>query len=305
MNALLTALALAAAAQDPAGLKAALDEKLGKPFVKKAPWILDYDKALAESKSSGRLIFAFFTRSYAPCPPCMAVEDGVLVEDGISDFAKRYVLFLHVTSRIEGRRHDNLLEEKGGDAFPCLVFLDAEGRVVGRHEGERTLKAFDETGRLAASVPDLRKQAETDTAAAVELLRAEHRLGVLTAEAARTAAGRLKDLNAEQKRRIDGLLADFEVREIRGALRFGPGLEEATKAAAAKFAEMKKAGRIPEGESEVQTFWILLLDDAERRRDVAGFEEALKALKARFGQAQEAQDYLRKAEERLEALHGK
>jgi len=41
------------------------DKKLQEPFMAKATWITDYDKALAESKSSGKLIFAYFTRSYA------------------------------------------------------------------------------------------------------------------------------------------------------------------------------------------------------------------------------------------------
>lgn len=41
------------------------DKKLAEEWLKKAPWITDYDKALAESKSSGKAIFAYFTRSYA------------------------------------------------------------------------------------------------------------------------------------------------------------------------------------------------------------------------------------------------
>jgi len=42
------------------------DEKLAEPWVKAGGWITDYDKALAESKKSGKLIFGYFTRSYAP-----------------------------------------------------------------------------------------------------------------------------------------------------------------------------------------------------------------------------------------------
>jgi len=60
----LGALALAAAAQDD--LQAKLDEKLQKEFVKKADWVLDYDEALAKAKETHKLIFAYFTRSYAP-----------------------------------------------------------------------------------------------------------------------------------------------------------------------------------------------------------------------------------------------
>lgn len=42
------------------------DKKLNAAFMKHAPWITDYDEALAKSKESGKPIFAYFSRSYAP-----------------------------------------------------------------------------------------------------------------------------------------------------------------------------------------------------------------------------------------------
>ena len=39
--------------------------KLAEPWLKKAAWFTDYDKALSEAKASGKPIFAYFTRSYA------------------------------------------------------------------------------------------------------------------------------------------------------------------------------------------------------------------------------------------------
>ena len=41
------------------------DEKLALPVFKKAAWTFDYDKAKAEAKKSGKLIFTYFSRSYA------------------------------------------------------------------------------------------------------------------------------------------------------------------------------------------------------------------------------------------------
>mgnify|MGYP001568017272 CR=1 FL=1 len=41
------------------------DAKLAEGWLKKAPWILDYDKAREEAKASGKPLFAYFTRSYA------------------------------------------------------------------------------------------------------------------------------------------------------------------------------------------------------------------------------------------------
>ena len=68
ISAALLALALAATpalAQDQEAMKANLEKKLESEFLKAAPWITDYDKAREEAKKSGKLIFAYFTRSYS------------------------------------------------------------------------------------------------------------------------------------------------------------------------------------------------------------------------------------------------
>jgi hypothetical protein len=40
-------------------------QKLAKPVFQKAPWVTDYDKAREQAKKENKLIFAYFTRSYA------------------------------------------------------------------------------------------------------------------------------------------------------------------------------------------------------------------------------------------------
>lgn len=46
------------------------DKKLGKKlegaWVKNAAWITDFDRAKSKARKSGKQIFAYFTRSYAP-----------------------------------------------------------------------------------------------------------------------------------------------------------------------------------------------------------------------------------------------
>lgn len=56
-----------ATAQGPSrdDLKKRKEKVLQEPFLKKAPWITDYDKALAAAKKSGKPVFVYFTRSYA------------------------------------------------------------------------------------------------------------------------------------------------------------------------------------------------------------------------------------------------
>lgn len=62
-SALLLALSALAAADE---LQERLDAKLKKDFVANAAWVLDYDEALARAKQEGKLVFAYFTRSYSP-----------------------------------------------------------------------------------------------------------------------------------------------------------------------------------------------------------------------------------------------
>jgi hypothetical protein len=46
-------------------LKEKRTEKLAKPVFQKAPWVTDYDKAREQGKKDGKLLFTYFTRSYA------------------------------------------------------------------------------------------------------------------------------------------------------------------------------------------------------------------------------------------------
>jgi hypothetical protein len=46
-------------------LKQLRTEKLAKEVFTKNPWQTDYDKARAAAKKDGKLLFAYFTRSYA------------------------------------------------------------------------------------------------------------------------------------------------------------------------------------------------------------------------------------------------
>ena len=40
-------------------------DKLAKEVFTKAPWVADYDKAREQAKKENKLMFAYFTRSYA------------------------------------------------------------------------------------------------------------------------------------------------------------------------------------------------------------------------------------------------
>ena len=47
-------------------LKKRRDAKMKEAFLKAAPWTTDYDAALEKAFDEDKLIFAYFTRSFAP-----------------------------------------------------------------------------------------------------------------------------------------------------------------------------------------------------------------------------------------------
>lgn len=63
---LLLAPALAAAPGDSDELREKFEKKLALEFVEHGGWITDYDKALEKAKEEGKVLFVYFSRSYAP-----------------------------------------------------------------------------------------------------------------------------------------------------------------------------------------------------------------------------------------------
>ncbi|MCR9247699.1 MAG: hypothetical protein NXI31_21950 [bacterium] len=59
------ALGLAAQDEDQNRLRKLRDEKMALPFVQHADWTFDYDEARRRAKLENKVIFAYFTRSYA------------------------------------------------------------------------------------------------------------------------------------------------------------------------------------------------------------------------------------------------
>lgn len=64
--ALFLAPALVLAGPSQEDLKKKRDAKYAEPWVSKFPWVTDYAKAKAQAKKDGKLVFAYFSRSYSP-----------------------------------------------------------------------------------------------------------------------------------------------------------------------------------------------------------------------------------------------
>ncbi|MHC4859517.1 MAG: hypothetical protein ACYTDY_05435 [Planctomycetota bacterium] len=50
--------------EDPKELRRKRDAKLKEAWLQASPWTTSYDEARARAEKSGKLIFAYFTRSY-------------------------------------------------------------------------------------------------------------------------------------------------------------------------------------------------------------------------------------------------
>ncbi len=219
-------------------------------------------------------------------------------------FSKEYVLFCHVTSHVKGRKYDGLLSEKGGRGFPHLVAMDSEGNVLAVHDGPRTAQGFAATMAVAKEFVELKKKAAAgDKEAKYRVLVHGIKMGSLSPLEAEKSVNELGPLAKERQEELSGLLADLAVRDVLKGV--GPDPTSQLEAGR-KFMEMKRAGKPPpSGDGEVQAYWILMMRHAESRKDAAIFEEALNALKARFGGVPQAQQFFKTQEEKLRKLKEK
>lgn len=215
-------------------------------------------------------------------------------------FAADYVLFCHITSHVEADKHQDLLEKKGGQGFPHIVFMDAEGRVLAEHQGARDAEGFAATGAKARNFLALKAKAEGgDAGAKIDFLMAQLELGQVGEAEAGEQLKKLGKLTAEQEKKFAALMSGAAVKAVMAEVND----EASALAAGRKFLEMKKAGRPePLGEGEVQPYWILMMRVAEEDKDAAVYEEALTALKARFGGLPQAQGFFKNAENTLKKL---
>lgn len=215
-------------------------------------------------------------------------------------WAKQVVLFCHVTSRVPGDPHPDLLQEKGGRGFPHLVFMDAEGNVVGAPEG-RSVESFEKAvGKVQAMIALRKKAAGGDKAAGFDLLLAEMEMGTAQDDEVEERLQALGELSRDQQAKLSPFLAN---REVRSALK---GLTQQDKEgqlkAGATFAGMKKAGRIPTGDQETMTFYGLIMDYAESRSDPALFEDALAPMRKMLAGNPRAKAFLDAREAKLKEI---
>ena len=207
-------------------------------------------------------------------------------------FSKDYVLFCHITTQIQGEKHGNLLEEKGGEGFPYIIFMDSQGSILATHEEERSAQGFAKTGEKARAFVSLKeKAAKGDKAAQVDLILLQLDMGQLKAADAETQLKAAGALTKEQQAKLDEILVNASVMDTVKGIES----ENDAKAAGKKFYEMQKAGKPgPSSEQAIQPYYILGMNAAEEAKDAA--------LKAKFGSNSQAKKFFEAKDKKLEEL---
>jgi hypothetical protein len=281
-------------------LVAQRDEKLKSEFLKKADWITDYDKARETAKSSGKVMFTLFSRSYAPCPACHQLENGPLLAEDFAKFAKDYVLYLHITTMIPGEKYGDLLEQKGGNAFPWMVFMDSTGEIILEHQGERSAAGFAKSGEQAKNWLTLKDKAEKgDAAAKVDFAILQLTMGRIPAADAEKIVKEAGAVTPEQKAKLDAELVNAEIREAVRKLRSD---EEAAELGKKFYARHKEGKPAPTADSALQSYFILIMDAAEAAKDADTFASTLKIMKDKYGKMEQAAPFFEEKEKSLKAL---
>lgn len=92
-------------------------------------WRTDFQQALAEARSGNRLILADFSAGW--CPPCIAMKHETWPHaDVIQAVSTGFVPLV-----VDVDQHPELSARYEVPGIPSLLILDADGRLVRRHNG--------------------------------------------------------------------------------------------------------------------------------------------------------------------------
>lgn len=215
------------------------------------------------------------------------------------------MLFCHITTRIPGREHDGLLSQKGGSGFPYLVFMDAEGDVLGEPPG-RSVQAFEGMAERAQRYLDLRRKSEKSSAEEAELFSLEVGFGRLTLDQARAKRARLA-LPPEHDARLAQVIRSVEasqaVEEASETLRQRGDLETKGPAIGERlYRDFLEKGAAPHDPRLRVSFHALIVEYGIQRKVLPAAEAAVAGLKQELGDDPRARDFLQELDARLERL---
>jgi len=205
----------------------------------------------------------------------------LLSSNEFSDWSKQYVAFLHVTTRVDTDKHQDLLQAKGFRGFPSLCFMDEAGDVIAKHSGPRTLDGLDGTASSAGEYLALRERASTgDAAATAQMFVKNLELGHYSfSDGMLRLAVFASELDAATVAAAESTLIEVQIQEMAKALRDKDLEREAYMAQYAEIMSMFfRADRMPSGRTAMNVL-MGTMNHAQANKDVGLFERALSRMK--------------------------
>lgn len=268
-----------------AELTARHQQLLQEPFLAANPWLTDFAQAKAAAAAQGKLILAYFTRSYRPSGPSRKIEGETLSSPEFATLQQSYVLFCHITSRVDGAANPHLHRAKGGRIFPYFAALDAQGKVLARRQAfvHNTTQLADLMAEAATTATELAQHTATaatgDHGGLVGRFLLRERLGHLDRPAAKARAdfllANLPPNRVVLRRKVRGIRANISVREL---LPLKTAAEVAT--AGQTFATMHGANRIPSDPDCRHYFFTYLIAHARSTSNATLMQAAVDQYKA-------------------------
>lgn len=213
------------------------------------------------------------------------MENGLFSSADFTQWSKNYVLYLHISTRIEGRKHEGLFRAKGFTGFPTLAFLDVEGGLTAKHAGSRVVGGIQKTADKSMAYMALRDKAASGDKVAVqhlfvadlELARYDFTLGSLK------LAGLRKEMSESLQKKADQLMIDTQYSELRRRLTkelsAGLGRKEYTRRYQGLNLDFYRSGLFPSGRTALSIL-MGVMGYAFQNKDEALLGQALEKFKA-------------------------
>jgi len=231
------------------------------------------------------------------------VEGGALNDPAFKEWSKKYVPFLHVTTRIEGRKNDDLLSEKGLRGFPSFVFMNPSGTKLAEQAGPMSLAQFKEmaAGPVQEYLDLKAKAASGDEQAIIELTLKEAEMGSIPD--AETLDSRLTgiELTEAQKAKVESLKTDLKIDAL---FRKARALAKTDRAGAGEMwgsgvAKILKEGGKP-SKKHAARFYDTAFRHGLQNGDLDLASKAYKGLNEALKDEPRAAQFLTQAKQRLE-----
>ncbi|MFB3065057.1 MAG: hypothetical protein ACE10D_00960, partial [Planctomycetota bacterium] len=205
------------------------------------------------------------------------VEGGALLDPKFKEFSKNHVMLLSIRAKVEGRKHDDLIAQKGFGGWPAFAVLDAEGNVIAKNPKSRDVAGFEGLAKSGSKFVELgKKAAGGDRDAQIEFAIARTSLGHIDYDDLQEILEPFGKLTKEQQKQVIGFEANEKVGKVLAPYRRMRPNKEETAEITEKFLELHKAGFVPTDQQLTRTFWNYLTQHAKTTGDAGLLESCLK-----------------------------